>query len=201
MDEEIPMKMNMDDRRVKRTQRLLAEALIELTLDKGYEEVTIRDITERADIGYATYFRHYADKDALLAEVLEVVLDELVRLLQQPNADPSVVGTILFQYVQQHSQVCQVLLQSRRSLGLVERMIGLGVGNILSHSVALEGSLVPVEVAAHHLVAAAIALIQWWLDHKMPYPPERMGVIYHELIVRPTNLVAFKAAEAPPPVA
>jgi hypothetical protein len=67
--------------------------------------------------------------------------------------------------------------------------------------VALEGSLVPVEIAAHHLVASAIALIQWWLDHEMPYPPERMGIIYHELIVRPTNLVAFKAGEAPQTVA
>ncbi len=196
------MKMNMQDRRVKRTQRLLAEALIALTLEKGYEEVTIREITEQADIGYATYFRHYADKDALLAEVLEVVLDDLIKLLQQPqpNADPAIAGTILFQYVQQHGQVCQVLLRSRRSLGLLERIIGLGVGNILSHNAALEGSPVPIAVAAHHLVSAAIALIQWWLDNAMPYPPERMSVIYHELIVRPTTLVAFKPIE-PPPVA
>src|SRR5258708_24160624 len=69
--------MDVQDRRVKRTQNLLAKALIALTLEKGYEAVTIRDITERADIGYATFFRHYHDKDALLREVLDVVLSEL----------------------------------------------------------------------------------------------------------------------------
>jgi AcrR family transcriptional regulator len=50
--------MDTHDRRVKRTQSALAKALIALTLEKGYDAVTIRDITERADIGYATFFRH-----------------------------------------------------------------------------------------------------------------------------------------------
>ena len=60
--------MAMLDRRVKRTQRLLAEALISLTLEKGYDAVSIRDITERADVAYATFFRHHEDKEALLDE-------------------------------------------------------------------------------------------------------------------------------------
>ncbi len=58
--------MESQDRRIKRTQQLLAKALIALTLEKGYEVVTIRDITEWADVGYATFFRHYYSKDALL---------------------------------------------------------------------------------------------------------------------------------------
>jgi AcrR family transcriptional regulator len=41
----------IQDRRIRRTQHLLAQALIALTLEKGYEAVTIRDLTERADIG------------------------------------------------------------------------------------------------------------------------------------------------------
>jgi AcrR family transcriptional regulator len=185
--------MDGQDRRVKRTQRLLAQALIDLTLQKGYEAVTIRDITEYADVGYATFFRHYPDKDALLQEVLEVVLDELLHLLQpwQADDDPVAVGTLLFRYVQDHSQVCRVLLSSRGSTALMQQMIEAGTRNVLQQNTPLEGSPVPVEIAAHHLVAASISLIQWWLDHAMPYPPEHMGVIYHELIARPTRTVAF----------
>src|SRR6185312_4355849 len=108
--------MEVQDRRVKRTQNLLAKALIELTLEKGYEAVTIRDITERADVGYATFFRHYHDKDALL---LEVVLAELIDLLPlSPEADPATVGTLIFRYVQQQSEVVRVLLSSRGSTTL-----------------------------------------------------------------------------------
>ena len=48
--------MAVRDRQVKRTEDLLAKALIALSLEKGYEAVTIRDLTERADVGYATFF-------------------------------------------------------------------------------------------------------------------------------------------------
>jgi hypothetical protein len=46
-------------------------------------------------------------------------------------------------------------------------------------------------VAAHHLVAASIALVRWWLERGMPYPPQRMAVIYAELVARPTQAAAF----------
>jgi AcrR family transcriptional regulator len=186
------VEMEIQDRRIKRTQNLLAKALIALTLEKGYEAVTIRDITDRADVGYATFFRHYHDKDALLLDVLEVVLEELMGLLPlSPDADPAAVGALIFRYVQQQSEVCRVLLSSRGSTTLVQRIIEAGTESVLRQNTPLAEAVVPVEIAAYHLVASTLALIQWWLEHEMPYPPERMGVIYHELIVRPTNAVAF----------
>src|SRR5216683_8342082 len=101
------LNMDMHDRRVKRTQNLLVKALIALSLEKGYEAVTIRDITERADIGYATFFRHYHDKDELLEDVLDVVLAELIDLLcpAQPDDDPIAIGVLLFRHVQEQSEV------------------------------------------------------------------------------------------------
>src|SRR6266700_6427450 len=102
------------DRRVRRTQQLLAEALIALTLEKGYETVTIRDITKRADVGYATFFRHYRDKDELLKDVLDVVLAELTARLcaPLPASDPLTTGILLFRYIQEHEEVVRVLLKS-----------------------------------------------------------------------------------------
>ena len=184
--------MEIQDRRVKRTQNLLAKALIALTLEKGYEAVTIRDITEHADIGYATFFRHYRDKDALLQDVLDVVLAELLDLLPPaPDSDPATVGTLIFRYVQAHSEVIRVLLSSQGASSLMQQMIEAGVQNVLQQHTQREGGIVPIEVAAYHFVASSIALIQWWLEHDMPYPPERMGLIYQELIARPTSVVAF----------
>jgi AcrR family transcriptional regulator len=185
--------MEGQDRRVRRTQHLLAQALIVLTLEKGYDDVTIREITARADVGYATFFRHYPDKDALLLDVLDVVLDELIGLLQPPIAgdNPEAVGTLLFRYVQQHSELCRVLLGSQGSTLLMRRVQEAGINQVLRQHTPREDSPVPPDIAANHLVAASIALIQWWLDHDMPYPPERMGTIYSELIIRPTQTIAF----------
>lgn len=183
------------DRRVRRTRRLLAEALISLVLEKGYEEVTIRDITGRADVGYATFFRHYESKDALLGDVLEVVLADLLRLLGPRRADgnPAVVGEALFRYVGENAEVCRVLLGDGASTALVRRMVEIGTRDALRQNTSLEDGNVPAEIAAHHLVVSSIALIRWWLEHGMPYSPERMGEIYHDLIEHPTQAVAFEA--------
>jgi AcrR family transcriptional regulator len=189
--------MDVQDRRVKRTQNLLAKALIALTLEKGYEAVTIRDITERADVGYATFFRHYRDKDALLLDVLDVVLAEMMGLLPlSPDADPAAIGTLIFRYVQQQSEVVRVLLSSRGSTTLLQRIIEAGTESVLRQNTPLAGAVVPMEIAAYHLVASTLALVQWWLEHDMPYPPERMGDIYHHLIARPTSAVAFGPSRA-----
>ena len=184
--------MEIQDRRVRRTQQLLARALIALTLEKGYEAVTIRDITERADIGYATFFRHYRDKDELLEDVLDVVLAELIDLLcrAKPDDDPTAFGILLFRHVQEQSEVVRVLLESHT---LLPRLIEVATQNIVSNHTPRPDNAVPLEIAAHHIVTSTISLIQWWLDHQMPYPPERMGMIYHELIMRPTGVVAFSS--------
>ncbi len=190
--------MDKQDRRVKRTQSLLAKALIALTLEQGYDAITIRDITQYADVGYATFFRHYHDKDELLQDVLEVVLDELMHVFfaSSYQEDPAVDGLLLFRYVQQHSEVIRVLLSSRGSSSLIQRIIEAVSQDVLSRQTLVEGGVVPAEIAAHHLITSSIALVQWWLEHDMPYTPERMGEIYQELIIRPT--VGIGRAEMQP---
>ena len=189
--------MDIRDRRVKRTQKALARALISLTLEKGYEAITIRDITDQAEIGYATFFRHYHDKDALLKDVLDVVLDELTSLLTVPmnEANHKIIGTLVFRYAQEHNEVILVLLSSQGSSTLVRHMIEAGTQSVFNQNIPLAESHVPPEIAANHLVTSTISLIQWWVEHEMPYPPEEMGVIYQELIARPTFAAAFEHME------
>jgi len=186
------VRMDGQDRRVKRTQRLLARALIALTLEKGYEAVTIRDITERADVGYATFFRHYRDKDALLREVSEVVLAELTAHFPgSPDADAVTVGTTLFRYVQEHQNIIRVLLSIHGPHSPLQHIVALTTQELLQMYAPKEDSIVPIEVAINHLIQSSIALIRWWLEHDLPYPPEHMGHIYDQLIDRPTRALAF----------
>lgn len=184
--------MESHDRRFKRTQQLLAKALIALTLKNGYEAVTIRDITDYANVGYATFFRHYQSKEALLRDVSDVVLEDLKSLLPGSQSDDvEAVGVPLFHYVQEHAKIIHVLLRSRGTSSLVQHIIEITSQDVLNENEPLEGSIVPAEIAAYHLIDSSISLIQWWLEHDMPYTPERMGAIFHALIIQPTRVVAF----------
>jgi AcrR family transcriptional regulator len=184
--------MAVQDRRVRRTQELLAKALIAVTLEKGYEAVTIRDITARADVSYPTFFRHYRDKDELLRDVSEVVVDELTDLLclTTPDADPVAFGEQLFRYVQQHAEVVRVLL---RTQSLRRRFVEAGTRGIaraVSHLPESGVPGVPPEILVHHILTSTMSLVLWWLDQRMPYSPERMGQVYSALIWRPLGAYA-----------
>ena len=179
--------MEKIDRRIERTHSLLRDALIALTLENGYEAVTIRQITERANVGYATFFRHYSDKEALLGDVLRVMKDDLMRLLapQSMITAPVETGALLFRYVQEHSDLCRVLLESTDIGSLL--MLVREFGQQDAAPLLRQGSarMITPDLAADHLVSSLVLLLRWWLDHDLPYSPEQMGEIAAQLIIQP----------------
>lgn len=179
--------MEKTDRRVKRTQRLLQDALISLTLEKGFEDVTIKDITDRADVGYATFFRHFPDKESLLAYVLETMRIEFQALLVPHSiiTSPERMGTLLFEYVEENVDLCRVLLDSTDTMLLLRPVQEIGVQEIKVLFNESPRQAIPLELAGDHLITSLVMLIRWWLEHEMPFPPEQMGKYASELIIQP----------------
>ncbi len=185
------------DRRIQRTKRRLRQSLIDLTLEQGFEALTIRDITRQANVGYASFFRHYKSKDDLLLDVLDHLLQE-VQLLLQPSretADATTSGTLLFNHVADNEALYRVLLSSDGNHFALDRLRTSGVESFLAQHTPLPDSPIPPDIAADHIVNATINLIQWWLAHDMPYPPARMGEIYSKLVAEPAMSLAFALPE------
>ncbi|MCC7128988.1 MAG: TetR/AcrR family transcriptional regulator [Anaerolineae bacterium] len=179
--------MEKIDRRIKRTQRLLQQALISLTLEKGFDAVTIREITERADVGYATFFRHYPDKDALLADVLDSMRQEFRDLLMPHSiiTEPETMGELLFEYVQENADLCRVLLNSTNTMTLLRPVQEIGQQEIGWMFPGGDARPIPLDVSASHLMTSLVMLIRWWLENNMPYSPQEMGRIAAKLIISP----------------
>ncbi|MRN53929.1 TetR family transcriptional regulator [Paenibacillus sp. LC-T2] len=70
--------LNQDDPRVQRTQKLIRETFRELLQNKEFEEITIKDIAQKASINRATFYNHYADKYALLEEITFMAFDNMI---------------------------------------------------------------------------------------------------------------------------
>lgn len=181
------------DARVQRTHRKLAAALVALVLEHGYDAVTVRELTERAGVGYATFFRHFSSKEALLERLLEDTLADLLNQLESPEPlEPQETGTRVFRHAREHADRYRVLLRTGEVTGLLARCTQLSTA-ILSRTFAPKpGSVVPFEVAAYHLVYSFIGLIAWYLDAGVPHTPERMGEILEQLILEPTYAAALE---------
>ena len=187
--------MEQVDRRVRRTKKSLEDALIALTLEKEYDEITIQEITERADVGYRTFFRHYSDKDELLKDVLDTTMMELRELMTPPSpeilVDPNFKaadfkeGVILFRHVQEHCDLYRVLLRSERTF--IESVMAFAIQGMEADLGSLVAPDISIEIMANHMAWATLALVRWWLDSDMPYAPEVMGEYSFRLVVQPVR--------------
>ena len=193
--------MMTQDRRIRRTQKLLGEALIALALEKGYKNITIQDVTERADIGYRTYFRHYAGLDELFIDVAQDRLDELYEMLDLPQAyeeveDPILVfhrsGEALFRHIQENPKIFRALLLDESLSFTLEPVLKIARQKSETLLGGLPETRIAIPIAANHIIASVFALMRWWLENEMPHPPEKMGEIFTDLIVQPTWLAMTK---------
>ena len=100
------------DARIVRTREALRQAMVDLEAESSLDTITVRAIAARAGIGYATFFRHYADKEALLADVADVLtrsfLEQVRPLLRQ--RDRLGAARSLCAFVEDHLPIHQALI-------------------------------------------------------------------------------------------
>lgn len=63
--------------RVRRTRKLLRDALIELIDERGFDRVTVGGITERAMVSRAAFYRNYRDKFHLVEQIFDDAMADL----------------------------------------------------------------------------------------------------------------------------
>jgi AcrR family transcriptional regulator len=182
------------DPRVRRTHRILQDALVSLILEKDYGSISIKDITKRADVAYITFFRHYGSIDELLMEVLDAGLVELlhhIETLAGKSEDPAneMEGRLIFEYIRQKSDLFRILLKSQ-SVTRIRKSVIKNISTMFQNScgfLQLSSSHMPANIASNHMANALLALVEWWLEHKMSPAPAQMGKIYKALVIDGTR--------------
>jgi AcrR family transcriptional regulator len=179
------------DRRVRRSQQLLREALLELILEKPYQDITVQDILDRADVGRSTFYAHFLDKDHLLKsgfENLEEVFETLN--LRSAGKAKSEFETImfLFHHVESFQPIYKALMSKRGADWITQEVQAIVLKVLRRHleSQPPPGGI-PLEVLVQYRASALMGLIKWWLDNDMPYSAEQMQRWFHELSVLPLN--------------
>ncbi len=170
------------------TQRELRNALIELSLEKGYENVTIRDITEHTGLDRSTFYLHYKDKHQLLEQSQKQLIDELVARSQEVG-NPGDGIEIAFQHMAENAGFYRVLMGLEGDRGINRRLFDYLAGRISerlqerARQLGLEPSL-PVEMLAHYYTGALRGIAIWWLEHNEQYSPGEMARIFQKLVTQ-----------------
>ena len=182
-----------EDRRIQRTRKALIDSLRELIFEKGYDDISIQDITDRANMGRATFYLHYGEKDDLLSDLLHNVVKEFfdstpeILKNQWTLQDTSAVQKIFELAGSQSDLFCSLIL-SHGSF-TAERHLQSALRELITANLNSElekGNLEPVlpqEFIENYYSGALLALILWWLYSEMPYTPAEMAEMYRKVTV------------------
>ena len=192
------MAQKAEDLRVRRTRKLLQRAFIELTIEKGFANVTVRDITERAMVNRSTFYRHYLDKYELLSQYFE----ELYELIDSQEGDASVVdkpdqppaGLVdLLKHMQMNADFWRVMLGKKGDPGFCaqsfRQYIEKGFRRMVPGEVAqADPANPPINLSVSYVLHAGIGAIVWWLENGQSYTPEQVAVWLHQLSMADVSL-------------
>jgi len=170
--------------RVRRTQKLLREALIELIEERGFEALTIGEITERAMVSRAAFYRNYQDKYDLVEQIFEEAMSALLSAVGDLGADhPTEVWVTFFEHIAHYERLYRALLGRKGSPWFVMKMRASLAGLIkerghLSHGP--DASDLPLHAFSDEFVPDLVSTmfveaITWWLEHGRPYTPKEIA--------------------------
>jgi len=180
------VKQEKQDRRSQRTRHLVMSAMTELLQEKRYEDITVRDILDRANIGSSTFYAHYFDKEDVQVSLLKQMFEQLLQQLLLRSGKQEIIPSLeLFQHVQQNVPQLQALVHNRSGEAfwkVAERTMSQMIEQSLKSIPGSKHSYpAPTPLVAHYLAATFLTLLKWWLTADMPYSPEEMDEFFQEL--------------------
>jgi AcrR family transcriptional regulator len=167
------------DRRILKTQESLKKAVIELMTEKNFDDITIQELAERANVNRGTIYLHYQDKFDLLDKLIDIHINKLNEM-DKWACELNWVDALVpyFEYFEKNYLFFSTMLASKgtpssfRTQLLASFMEGFQ-GEIDRES--NKNADLSDDVMLQYAGTAYVGVIEWWIRNGMPYPPHIMA--------------------------
>lgn len=185
-------KRAITDRRIRRTRALLQQGLIQLMETKEIKDISVKELSDLADINRGTFYLHYND----IYDMLEKMEDELFvefneildRTLTAEVSSSEATLQEVFAFLERHKAFARATMGPHGDLAFVNRMKSLvkeRIYDILDVS-DLNQDLDYIEA---FIISGCIGVIETWLNHPTPKPPEEIASICNDLLRKGLRLM------------
>ena len=182
------------DRRQKRTREAIFNAFTELLSKKHYNQITVGEIIEKADVGRATFYSHFGTKDFLLKELCEELFCHIFDSLGEGGDGhrhifecdaPSSVILHLFQHLQRNdNNILELLACENNELFL--RYFKDNLKLLIQKKPLLFGykkeRALPEDYWTNHVASTFVETVRWWIDNNREESPERLAEYFMSVI-------------------
>ncbi|WP_313567348.1 TetR/AcrR family transcriptional regulator [Acetoanaerobium noterae] len=187
------MRSFYNDERVIKTKKLIKTALSELIQEKGFDHVSITDLTQRANINRGTFYLHYQDKYDLLEKFENEVLDDINTNAEnyiKSIKDIDFLGedfsneikpfiNKIFTYIKENYIIMKVILGPKSDMRF-QNKIKKALNILLTEKgwdnyFDSQNTFVTKNYFISYLVSAHIGVIRQWIDSGMNESAENMA--------------------------
>ena len=182
--------MKKEDRRVRRTRKILTQALTELLQQKQVNEITVKELTDLADMNRGTFYLYYKD----IYDMLEKIQDEMFEKLDgifELRADEEVTEQTkpilldLFRFIEENQEMCRVLLSPNGDMSFLHRLNEVLREKCLHLYLGSEPAANEEDFDYRYsfVVYGCAGIIRAWVGRNCPEKPEQMAELANHLIV------------------
>jgi len=181
------------DRRIRKTQNLLREALVSLIHEKPYDTIAVTEILERANVGRSTFYTHFQDKDELLASGVHDMLGSAQSAALSSSAKGSEriiwFSLPIFVYLYRHRRTGEARMGTR-SRALIHEHLRRVIADLISEEVRKEcqerrqaaGQISP-DLLVQYVASTFILVLNWWAESRSPLPPNEVNDLFRAMIL------------------
>jgi AcrR family transcriptional regulator len=181
------------DRRTQKTKALLHEALGSLIREKPYDEIVVKEILDRANVGRSTFYTHYRDKDDLLASGIQDML-QAVHAAQLPASGKPQERVIrfslpVFEHIHRHRQAGAPGMGARGRAVIHEHLKKVLAGLIAEdlakclHGRRKSAGQIPSDLVVQYVASTFVLVLNWWVESNSALRPREVNELFRALTI------------------
>lgn len=178
------------DRRVRKTRSTLRKCLAQLLAEKKIQEISVKEISEMADINRGTFYLHYKDIYDLLSSIETEIFEQFSAILDKHDFEdvrenPLNIMTDLFVLVSENADLTRILLGPNGDIQFLTRLLNAFQEKALDPWVKHAGPEKANDAFywSSYTTQGCIGIIKAWLDSGMNCPPEEAAMMVAKLVI------------------
>jgi AcrR family transcriptional regulator len=163
--------MSKIDRRILKTQEALKKAIIELMSEKKFDEITIQDLSDRANLSRGTIYLHYMDKYDLLDKLIETHINELRVRCEAAAEMDFISGSLIWtEYLESNYSFFSVMLASKGAPFFRNRFVDFLVEEFQNEVNVTKGKNQGLnkDLTVRFVATAYVGVVEWWFTNEKP---------------------------------
>jgi len=180
------------DRRVQKTRGLLHEAIASLVHEKDYDDIVVKEVLGRANVGRSTFYTHFGNKDELLESAIREVVRSVPSTLPMSVAPEEAIIAFslpILEYLDRHRRRGRITVRQRGFTALHEQRLQPVLAELIAGELErhrrrplVAVTQIPPDLLAQHIAASFVLVLNWWIESASALGPREVNEVFRALI-------------------